>query len=728
MTRSAFLSLVFALALAGLSAPASGQTKEELDELNGKISNDSPARPLQMPPASTETKEAIDDFDRFQRRGAWERALKSLYTIPEDQARRFIDGEQGFIIPIERKRRLILSSLPPNGQAACRLLYDSEAKKLLDEATGTSELKNLEKVYSAYFVTSVGDNAADRLGDLYFEQGHFDHAADCWLAVLRERPDTDLSPALLAVKAAVALHRAGRRQELEQIRSDLTERYSDEKVTVGGQTGPPREILDRLIGNEQPGSASGSSPGASNHAPSTSVDLSRVVDPVWQLKIAQSIEAGMTPVELSQWESTGLSAAVPAVAVEGTRLFVNFLGSIFAVDLESGKMLWRTSSFHNLDMIALNNAAQMVDTTRFGIAAAGDLVWTVTRDLKDQNYLANFQLICRRADNGEIVWKSADFPDYADVDLVSHPLVAGGKLLIAAKATGNGAGGNNGMMMMGMGMQQGQPRQVVLGIQPHDGRLIWRTDVGVFREGNNYYWYGYNRDSSPMPRLAYRSGAVYLDTHIGVFARIDAETGTLDWGYGYKTEPIQGQRWFFTIWDMMQQNTATTSSEPLPNGEAFLIKGGKSDRLASIEPNRMKVLWDRPIAKTARMVGIVDQTLFLGGAEICALDLTTKQLRWATQLPGASNEARVLVRPDGLWQLTPRGIFELDPRTGDLRRIFRGNDLGAAGGDLYLTDQLLLAVSNRTISAYPRRAPPMAANGAAAPLDSPTNTNARASR
>ena len=135
-----------------------------------------------MPPASTEVKEAIDDFERFQRRGAWERALKALYTIPEDQALRFVDGENGFIIPVARKRRSILAALPPDGQAAYRLFYDAEAKKLLDEADGPAELKNLERIYSAYFITSVGDNAADRLGDLYFELGRFDRAADCWLA------------------------------------------------------------------------------------------------------------------------------------------------------------------------------------------------------------------------------------------------------------------------------------------------------------------------------------------------------------------------------------------------------------------------------------------------------------------------------------------------------------------------------------------------------------------
>ena len=145
-----------------------------------------------------------------------------------------------------------LSSRPlaPNGQAACRLFYDAEAKKLFDEASGPIELKNLERVYSAYFITSVGDNAADRLGDLYFEQGKFDRAADCWMAVLRERPDTDLSPALLSVKAAVALSRAGRQAESEQLRRELSDRYNDEKnYDRRPDRAYPAAMLDQLLGD-----------------------------------------------------------------------------------------------------------------------------------------------------------------------------------------------------------------------------------------------------------------------------------------------------------------------------------------------------------------------------------------------------------------------------------------------------------------------------------------------
>jgi outer membrane protein assembly factor BamB len=676
--RLALVTLLF------LPALAYGQPKPEDED---KVSNDNPARPLQMPPASTEVKEAIDDFERFSRRKAWERSLKAIYTIPDDQALRFVDGDNGFIIPVARKRRLLLTALPPEGQAAYRLFYDAEARKLLDEADGPAELKNLERIYSAYFTTAVGDNAADRLGDLYYELGRFDRAADCWLAILREHPDTDLSAGSLSVKAALALFRAGRRAEFEQIKAELADRYNDEKVTLGGQTASPKEALSRLMSDEKWGTDS-VEPSASPSA-FASPRLAETVDPAWQTRFAESVEAGMTPVELTQWESNALSAVVPAATVEGKTLFVNYLGHVFAVDLPSGKMLWRSASFHNLELLAQQNMARGLDATRFAIVAAGEHVWVLARDLKDQNMFASFQLICRRADNGEIVWKSTDLTDYATFDLVGLPLLADGKLFIAGKS------------QMNPQQQQGLPRQFVLAIQPHDGKVLWKTEVGTFRQGQQYYYY-YMPDTSPQPRLVYRAGAIYLDTHVGVLARLDTESGQFDWGYGYKTAPFQtGYRFYY----YMPQEPQAVGGPPLQTGEAFLVKGTQSERLYAVEPNKMKVLWDRPITKASRLLGVDDNAVYLGGDELSALDLKTRKLLWATRVPNGSMDGRVLVRPDGLWQLTSRGIYEIDPKSGDVRRIFRGKDLGSVGGDLLLTDGWLLAVSNRTISAYPRRAP-----------------------
>ena len=348
-------------------------------------------------------------------------------------------------------------------------------------------------------------------------------------------------------------------------------------------------------------------------------------------------------------------------------------------------MLWRSASFHNVEVSARNDQVRMIDTSRFAILAAPGYVWTLSRDLRDMNYMAPFRLSCRRSEGGDVVWQSSDLPDFGDLDLVGHPILGGGTLFIAGKTP--------------MQRQQGQPQQFLLAIRPHDGKLLWKTEIGQFRQVQQFYYYGMG-DTSPQPRLAFRAGSVYIDTHAGVLARLDAETGALEWGYAYPTDPVQGSMMFF--FGYRNQEPTAISGAPLEAGDALLIKGAKSGKICAIDPDRMKALWDRPIAKSARLLGVDDQAVYLGGPELGALDRQTRALRWSTTLPGGSDVGRILVRPDGLWQFTPRGIFEVDPKSGRVRRIFRGDDAGASGGDLLLTDRWLLAISNRTISAYPR--------------------------
>ena len=684
VARLPLLILLLGASLAAAQSPTKPKEGEE-----DKVSNDNPGRPLQMPPASSEVKEAFDDFDRFRRRGAWERAFKAIDAIPEPQAARFVDGESGFIIPAARKRRQELAGLSPAGQSAYRLFHDAEAKKLVDEAEGTDELKDLERAYSAFFTTTVGDNAADRLGDLYFELGRFDRAADCWLSVVRDRPDTDLSPALLTLKAALALGRSGRWAEVDHLRDDLEDRYRDELVTLGGETGPAAALLRKWAGDR---GEAGDDPGRETASASAepSIDLGGPVEPLWQVRFADSVEAGMVPVERTQWESHPLSAVVPATAIGGSSLFVNQLGFGFGVDLRTGKLLWRTEPLHHLKLLTTQDQTRGIDATRFAAVATDDYVINLGRDLKEANLAAPHTLTCLRAEGGEVVWKSPDLADYAQLDMNGPPIAADGTFYVAAKS------------QQVPGMARGLPQQFVLAIRPYDGKVLWKAEIGTFRQGQRYYFSSYSRaEPDPQPRLIQQGGTLYVDTHVGVLARLDAEAGGLDWGYGYQTAPYQSTSHFF-FYDDMPQESVASGGPPIRMGGAFLIKGMQSSRISAVDPDRMTVLWDRPMAKSARLLGVGQGAAFLGGDEISALDLETRKLRWATRLPGGSLRAGVVVRPDGIWQLTPRGIFEIDPSTGEVRRIFRGADLGSVGGDLLLTDELLLAVSNRTITAYPR--------------------------
>lgn len=218
--------------------------------------------------------------------------------------------------------------------------------------------------------------------------------------------------------------------------------------------------------------------------------------------------------------------AIPALAVNGKVLYANYLGYVFAVNLETGKLIWRSASFHNLEIPASQGQARMVDTKRYAIVASKTHVWTLSRDLKDPNQMASFVLACRRGDGGDVVWQSTNLPDIAQVDLVSAPILAGDALYVVAKTP--------------MNQQQGQPHQYVLAVRALDGKLLWKVEVGTFRQNQQQFFFYGMTDDSPQPKLYKHAGSIYVDTHVGVLARLDAESGEVDWGFGYQTCPSRG--------------------------------------------------------------------------------------------------------------------------------------------------------------------------------------------
>src|SRR6185295_16307292 len=123
----------------------------------------------------------------------------------------------GIMLPSRLIAREALLELPPAGQDAYRIFFDAEAKKLLEQAQGPEELTKLTQIFTRYLVTSVGDEAANRLGDLQFEAGNFAQAVNSWRAILEERPDSRLSRARLRVKIAVAMARLERWGEFRQL-------------------------------------------------------------------------------------------------------------------------------------------------------------------------------------------------------------------------------------------------------------------------------------------------------------------------------------------------------------------------------------------------------------------------------------------------------------------------------------------------------------------------------
>jgi hypothetical protein len=59
------------------------------------------------------------------------------------------------------------------------------------------------------------------------------------------------------------------------------------------------------------------------------------------------------------------------------------------------------------------------------------------------------------------------------------------------------------------------------------------------------------------------------------------------------------------------------------------------------------------------------------------------------------------VGPEHIYVPTSRGIFDLDPANGDIRRIFRGADRESGAARLLLAGDKLIAISDTAVTAYP---------------------------
>ena len=350
--------------------------------------------------------DALSDFDRYRDKKAWDMAFRSLTTLTETPSKGMIQAKDGFWFPSKVRIFKSLVSLPPEGREAFRAFNDAKAKQLFEQAQArdaADEIAALRKIYEQYFVTSVGPSAANRLGDAYFETGDFLAAESTWASILTNAPESDVSPAKLFVKRAVALSRSGQIDRLKDLAQQVREKYADEKLTIAGKEIAAGAYIDSLLSS----SATQSTDMAGAQADFT---LPASDEPAWQMEFAGQdvLDALRSSLNNMGWGQmmTNLTNVVPPAVVDGKRVYGNFFGICFALDAKSGKLLWRTDKFTDLIAKAQEFANYGLDPDRYALLSAGEFLLAVRMPIKRVNYQEPFRLSCLVAETGKQKWSS----------------------------------------------------------------------------------------------------------------------------------------------------------------------------------------------------------------------------------------------------------------------------------------------------------------------------------
>ncbi|MCY2929437.1 MAG: hypothetical protein NTV86_08070, partial [Planctomycetota bacterium] len=201
------------------------------------------------PPGSTtlvsvdaNTQRALANALRYIGQGEFDSAAEVLQLL-------LSRADAGFVATDDRGRyrataarvNEVLGSMGDQGLARYRLLYDAKAAALLQQASGQGGEKLLLQVAREYLYTQSGPAALEALGNLRFDQGQFDAAGRYWqqAAVAGEE---SLRPGRLA-KRAVALHLGGQEAQAKVQVEELSKRYPDATVAMGGREWKLREFL-----------------------------------------------------------------------------------------------------------------------------------------------------------------------------------------------------------------------------------------------------------------------------------------------------------------------------------------------------------------------------------------------------------------------------------------------------------------------------------------------------
>ncbi|MCL2647485.1 MAG: PQQ-binding-like beta-propeller repeat protein [Phycisphaerales bacterium] len=632
----------------------------------------------------------LEDFDRYVGKKAWDLAFRTMNSFSDTEGQGMVPAADGFMVPLRRRIAQSLKALPAEGREAYRLFYDAEARQLweklqTEKMTTTAELQALQKIVTQYFLTSVGDMATDRLGDIYFEQGDFRNAARAWQQVLQDYPDTHLSMAKLAAKRCLALWRQGSREELAAAIAYVKQRYAGQMVTFGGKEMEAGAFVDGLQLKPEAEAVAESQPAKGEGL--KALKFSAEQKPLWQVRavLPESLEQMDQKLRNMGWSSRNyqFKGLVPAAAADEKRVYVNWLGVVYTVDIETGKMLWRTAKFTDISANPENFFRYGIDLQRFGLAVMGEKVFAIAGDPRNGGD-GPYQVQCFNAETGKLLWKGDS--------LWTIPYVM------------NGGGGTG----YSLGSQRDET-MYLKALNMETGKEEWKVALGKPQGSSSYRGYR-DMGSSGTPALMGAEGMIYVATNNGALVAVSTAQRRVEWALKHETKTIVPyNRW--GGWDEMGSGASDQPVTLLMDEGILYVKDSGGSMLYAVDLSGPKLRWKRTIDGDSQLLSVNAQQAYIlgqgttGGTYFAMLDLKNRDaIAWSEYLGTERTSLTPLMMKDHVYFLTATGIVDIDPtlppRTVHLRSTTRWGDREVSGGRLLLTGNKLISVTDLAVSAY----------------------------
>lgn len=644
-----------------------------------------------------EIDDAINAFHGHLDNGEWEKAFRQLIALTESTRHIMAPmGETSIYRPIRRSIQERLRSLPLEGRRAFQQFYDAQAREMLSKARdhdqpGSDEQVRLAReVYELFLLTSSGDAAADLLGNLYFERGEFEQAQACWLAILEHHPGTSLPELDLQFRRVVAMHRAGLAHEAHALAEQVALRFAGREVAFAGGQVDVAQALRELLGaapDAQADAASGAT------VPAGLPGEGEL--PLWQMTFANDATAERLQNATGQryYGPTDLRLLIPPTAADDRAVYAHWHGVAFAMDLATGKLLWRTGQFNEAPATLTQRMSSATGTPRgYKIALTEQLVLvqSSTRNGGGQPF-DRFHLTAYDKETGERAWDSASMPQWHGHSFCGQPLVTRGQAYVITHPVGGVA-------------QEGQPSGNARSLTLHridatTGRRLWSLPLGdADVQANPYIQFVW----MPQPTLLLDGRTLFVLTNNGALMAVDTGAGEVAWAARlHAPEGIGDQN------PRNMYNIQPPSANAQGAGAMFIRAGvlyakeARSPRVYAFNPPDAEVLWERAVPADAELIGVDADNLYVMAPAVRAYPLNAEgRMAWNNNQVGGPAIGSGLLADDTLYLMGGNKLRALSLENGDPAGSYPSRYLRGNGGQLLMVGDKLICVTQRDITCF----------------------------
>jgi outer membrane protein assembly factor BamB len=489
------------------------------------------------------------ELDEHLKNGAWSKAFRLLADASENSWTGMLPDRDGFLVPAGNRLAETLRNLSPEGRAAFRVFFEPTARQLMaslksPDATPDRDTRVAETVYNRYFLTDSGDEAAAILGDSYFQRGEFLKAERCWRAILENHPDSSIPEIRLLVKCGVSLIRAGQVERFHLVREALALRFAGQKVILGGREYDALSYLDELAAKSGLETTISAAKESSSDLPHLSAPMDDA-KPLWQFHFRTApkesatkqganrnnqviVRQGNQAFAVDSQSLAGMySNYVPNWDVDDQRLYFNWFGACCAVDLNTGKDIWRTPEFQLAMQRATSgtNENEVVlggwktSSTPFPILVADGVVlagYEAAFAGNDQQGMPNqplSALAAYEAESGKPLWRSETVPALKGCGFLGNPVIHGAEAVVVSQ-------------------RPDSAEWILRSIDLRSGKELWSLGLGtaqMITDGRR------GIPMAPTPTLLVLENVMYILTNNGALVSVNLAERQVSWVYKFES-------------------------------------------------------------------------------------------------------------------------------------------------------------------------------------------------